>query len=270
MRICLPALAIVLLTAGSTIPTGAASSAQTLAAARAGLAPSGTLRAAINLGNPVLASRDAATADPRGVSVDLTRELATRLNVPLQLVTYTAAGAVVEGVRSGAWDIAYLAVDPERAVDVDFTPPYVEIEGAYLVRQQSPIQQNTDVDRAGVRIVAARGSAYDLYLSRELKNAKLIHAPNSQAVTDAMVAGNFEVAAGVKQQLQADTRRIPGLRVLDGRFMVIDQAMALPRNRPAGARYLAEFVEDVKATGFVAASLKRHGIEGAVVAPAGR
>ena len=250
--------------------TVAMSFAQTDAAVRAALAPSGTLRAAINVGNPVLASRDAATGEPRGVSVDLARELATRLNVPLELVIYTAAGSVVDGIRSGAWDVAFLAVDPARAADIDFTPPYVEIEGAYLVRQESPIQHNADVDRDGVRIVAARGSAYELYLSRELKHATVIHAPTSQAVTDAMVAGNLEVAAGVKQQLQADARRTPGLRVLDGRFMVIRQAMALPKARHAGVKYLAAFVEDMKTTGFVAASLTRHGIEGAIVAPPGR
>ncbi len=218
----------------------------------------------------MLAHRDAATGEARGVSVDLARELAARLDVPLELVIYTAAGTVVEGIRSGAWDIAYLAIDPARAADIDFTSPYVEIEGAYLVPQQSSIRQNSDVDREGVRVVAARGSAYDLYLGRELRNATLVYAPNSQAVTEVMLGGKLDVAAGVKQQLQADARRIPGLRVLDGRFMVIRQAMALPKARLAGARYLAEFVEEMKATGVVAASLKRHGIEGAMVAPAGR
>ena len=183
MRLRLPSLAIAFL-AASLSATSATSPAQTLVAARADLAPSGTLRAAINLGNPVLAHRDAATGETRGVSVDLTRELAARLDVPLELVIYTAAGTVVEGIRSGAWDIAYLAIDPARAADIDFTPPYVEIEGAYLVPQQSSIRQNSDVDREGVRVVAARGSAYDLYLGRELRNATLVYAPNSQAVTE--------------------------------------------------------------------------------------
>ena len=116
-------------------------------------------------------------------------------------------------------------------------------------------------------MVAGRGSAYDLYLSRDLKKAKLIHAPTSQAVTDTMVAGKFDVAAGVKQQLQADAKRLPGLRILDGRFMAINQAMAVPKGRPVGAEYLAQFVEEMKVSGFVADALKRHGIEGAVVAP---
>ncbi|MEP7155933.1 MAG: transporter substrate-binding domain-containing protein, partial [Betaproteobacteria bacterium] len=153
--------------------------------------------------------------------------------------------------------------------DVDFTPPYVIIEGAYLVVKDSPITGNDQVDRAGIRVVAGRGSAYDLYLTRELKNAKLMHAPTSQAVSDLMMKEKFEVAAGVKQQLQADALRIPGVRLLDGRFMVINQAMTLPKGRATGKKFLSDFVEEMKATGFVAASLKRHNIEGAQVAPPG-
>ena len=263
-------LAVFLNACSTMTTTPAPTAAQSLAAVRTELAPSGKLRAAINFGNPILANRDAVTGDARGVSVDLARELARRLNLPLEFVIYTAAGKVVEGIRSGEWDIAYFAIDPVRAADVDFTPPYVVIEGAYLVPQDSPIQRNEDVDREGIRIAAARGSAYDLYLTRELKKAKLIHAPTSQAVTDLMVTQKLDVAAGVKQQLQADAKRIPGMRLLDGRFMVINQAMTLPKGRPAAAKYLADFVEEMKASGFVAASLKRHAIEGAVVAPPGR
>lgn len=236
----------------------------------ADLAPSGRLRAAINFGNPILATRDPATGEARGVSVDLARELGRRLNVPVELVTYTAAGKVVDGLKSNEWDVGYFAIDPVRAADTEFTGPYVVIEGAYMVRENSPIKSNDDVDRAGVRIVVGKGSAYDLYLSREIRNAKLERAPTSPAVTDMMIAQKFEVAAGVKQQLQADARRIPGLRLLDGRFMVINQAMAVPKGRIEGARYLAAFVEDMKASGFVADALKRHAIAGALVAPAGR
>jgi len=266
---------IALLAACSTSMTSppsspaASATAADLAAARAALAPSGKMRAAINLGNPILANRDDAGGEPRGVSVDLTRELARRLDLPLELVIYTAAGKVVEGIRSGEWDIAYFAIDPVRAAEVDFTPPYVIIEGAYLVTKDSPIRRNEEVDRAGVRVVAGRGSAYDLYLTRELKQASLVRAPTSQAVTDLMLQEKHEVAAGVKQQLQADALRVPGVRLLDGRFMVINQAMTLPKGRPAGAKYLAAFVEEMKATGFVAASLARHRIEGAQVAPPG-
>ena len=236
-------------------------------AAVADLAPTGKLRAAINFGNPVLAAKDPSTGEGRGVSVDLARELARRLNVPLEIVPYTAAGQVVEGLKSGAWDVAYLAIDPARAVDIRYSAPYVVIEGAYLVSEGSTIRRNEDVDRDGVRVVVGKGSAYDLFLSRELRKATLVHAPTSQAVTDLFVAQKLDVAAGVKQQLEADAKRIPGLRLLEGSFMVINQAMGTPKGREAGARYLGEFVEDMKASGFVDRALARHGIEGATVAP---
>lgn len=234
------------------------------------LAPSGTLRVAINFGNPILANKNAATGEASGVSVDLGRELGRRLGVPVQLVTYTAAGKVVEGIRNNEWDIGYFAIDPVRAQDTDFTAAYVVIEGAYLVRNESPIMKNEEVDRPGNRIVVGKGSAYDLYLTREIKQATLVRAPTSPVVVDTMVADKIEVAAGVKQQLQADAKRIPGLRLLDGRFMVINQAMATQKGRPAGLDYLKKFVEEMKASGFVADALKRHGIEGAAVAPASR
>ena len=237
------------------------------AAARAVLAPSGTLRAAINFGNPILAVRDAATGEARGVSVDLARELGRRLEVPVELVLYTAAGKVVEGIKKGEWDIGFFAIDPVRAADIDFTPAYVVIEGAYLVPGSSAITRNEDVDREGVRVVVGRGSAYDLYLTRELKKAKIVRAPTSPAVTDMMLADRIEVAAGVKQQLEADAKRLPGLRLLDGRFMVINQAMGIPKGRAVGTAYVSEFVQQMKASGFVANALKRHGIEGAAVAP---
>jgi len=240
------------------------------AAAVSELAPTGRLRAAINFGNPVLASKDAATGEAKGVSVDLSRELARRLGVPLDLVTYNAAGRVVDALKTGAWDVAYVAIDPMRANQISYSPPYVVIEGAYLVRQDSPLRSNAEVDRAGVRVAAATGSAYDLYLSRELKQAKIVRAPTSPAVTDLFVAQGLEVAAGVKQQLEADAKRIPGLRLLDGRFMVINQAMGTPKGREAGARYLRDFIEEMKASGFVARSLERHRIEGAAVAPAAK
>jgi polar amino acid transport system substrate-binding protein len=252
-----------LLTACSTAPM----TPNAPPAAIADLAPSGKLRAAINLGNPILALKDAATDEARGVSVDLARELAKRLGVPVELVTFSAAGKVVEGLKSDAWDVAFVAIDPARAIDMDYSAPYVLIEGAYLVPQASSIIQNADVDRDGVRVVVGVGSAYDLYLTRELKKAEIVRAPTSPAVTDMMLAQRLEVAAGVKQQLQADAKRIPGVRLLDGRFMIINQAMATPKGRAAGARYVAQFIEDMKASGFIADALLRHRIEGAAIAP---
>lgn len=239
------------------------------AAAVAELAPSGRLRAAINLGNPVLASRDPATGEPCGVSVDLARELSARLGVPVELVVYEAAGKVVDALRSDGWDVAFLAIDPKRALEIAYTPAYVEIEGAYLVREDSPIRDNAEVDAPGVRVVVAQGAAYDLHLTRELKRATLVRAPTSAAVVDTFVAGGYDVAAGVKQQLEADAKRHPGMRLLPGRFMVIRQAMGTPRGREAGACFLAGFVETMKSSGFVARALERHRVEGATVAPAG-
>jgi polar amino acid transport system substrate-binding protein len=233
----------------------------------ADLAPSGTLRAAINFGNPILATRDAASGEARGVSVDLSRELARRLGVSLQLVTFPSAGRVVDAVKAGEVDIAFVAIDPVRGADISYSAPYVVIEGAYLVRNESPIRNNAEVDRPGIRVAVGAGSAYDLYLKRELKSATLVRAPTSPAVVDLFHSQNLEVAAGVKQQLEADAKRVPGLRLLDGRFMVINQAIGTPRGRDAGAQYLRSFVEEMKSTGFVAKALARHGIEGAAVAP---
>lgn len=252
-----------LFTACATAPSSPAQAVVSLGE----IAPTGTLRAAINFGNPILATRDAVTGEARGVSVDLARELGRRLGVPVELVTFNAAGKVVEAVKAAQVDVAFVAIDPVRGADMLQTPPYVIIEGAYLVRNDSPIKANEDVDRAGNRIAIGNGSVYDLYLTREVKAATLLRAPTSPTVVDFFVAQNLEVAAGVKQQLQADAKRLPGLRLLDGRFMLIQQAMGLPKGRDASARYLTAFVEEMKASGFVVAALARNGIEGAAVAP---
>ncbi len=234
-------------------------------------APTGRLRAAINLGNPILAKRDPDTSTPVGVSVDLARELAQRLGLPLDLVEFDAAGKSVEAVTAERADFGFFAVDPLRGQGIAFTAPYVLIEGSYLVRQKSPVQTNDEVDRAGTRIVVGQGSAYDLYLTRELKAASIERAPTSPTVVDVFVATNADVAAGVKQQLESDLPRFPALRLLPGRFMVIQQAMGLPKGRSAEAvAYLKAFVEEMKASDFVAQALQRHGIEGASVAPANK
>lgn len=241
----------------------------TTPALRAAFTPTGRLRASINLGNPILAGRDAA-GEPAGVSIDLAREFARRLGVELELVVFDTAGKSVEAVTAEQADIGFFAVDPVRGAGIAFTAPYVLIEGAYLVKQDSPLQANEEVDRAGQRVAVGKGSAYDLYLTRELAQAEIVRAPSSPAVVDTFLAQGLEVAAGVRQQLEADARRLGGLRLLPGRFMVIRQAMGLPKGRDAqAAAFLAAFVEDVKAGGFVAQALARHGIQGASVAPAG-
>jgi polar amino acid transport system substrate-binding protein len=232
-------------------------------------APTGKLRAAINLGNPILAHA-AGDGGAGGVSVDLAREFARRLGVDLELVVIDTAGKSVDAVATERADIGFFAIDPARGAAIAFTAPYVLIEGSYLVKAGSPIRANEDVDRAGPRVVVGKGSAYDLYLTRNLQHAEIVRASSSPAVVTTFLEQGADVAAGVRQQLEADARDRPGLRLLDGRFMVIRQAMGVPKRRgEAAAAFLAGFVEAMKAEGFVAAALARHGIEGASVAPAG-
>jgi len=234
--------------------------------ARTELAHAGKLRAAINLGNPILASRGP-DGTPQGVSVDLAREAARRLQVALELVPFDSAGAVVAAMQAHQVDLAFVAIDPVRGADMAYTPAYVIIEGAYLVRDGSALQRNDEVDRAGTRVAVGRGSAYDLFLARELKAATIVRAPTSPAVTDLFLAQGLDVAAGVRQQLEADARRVGGVRLLPGRFMVIEQAMAVCKGCSQAQDWLSQFIAEMKSSGFVADSLKRHGIEGAAVAP---
>jgi polar amino acid transport system substrate-binding protein len=231
------------------------------------LAPTGRLRATINLGNPVLAQRDADTGALGGVSAELARELARRLGVEAVLVPFDTAGKAFEALSSEACDMGFLAIDPARAEALDFTPPYVLIEGTYLVLEASALHDVEDVDRDGVRIAAGKNTAYDLHLSRTLRHAKLVHAPSSQAAIELFLAGGTETVAGVRQPLAAVAAQRPGFRVMDGRFLAIEQAMALPRSRIAGAAYLRVFIEEMKASGFIAAALARSGQDDATVAP---
>lgn len=238
------------------------------ASVRQAFAPAGKLRASINLGNPILAKRDAATGEPFGVSIDLARALGARLGVAVELVVFDTANQSVEAVRGEQADIGFFAIDPLRGEGISFTAPYVLIEGSYMVPDSSAIQSNEEVDRPGVRVTVGKGSAYDLFLSRTLQAAEIVRAPSSPAVVEVFVDQRLEVAAGVKQQLQADLVRFPGHRLLPGRFMVIQQAMGLPQSRGAeAAQALAAFVQEMKASGFVTEALDRHGIQGASVAP---
>lgn len=232
----------------------------------AALAPQGRLRAAINLGNPILANL-APTGAPVGVSVDLAHAFGKRLGVAVDLVVFDAAGKSVEAVTQNVADIGFFAIDPLRGAGIAFTAAYVLIEGAYLVRQDASFTHNDEVDRHDTTVTVGKGSAYDLYLTRTLKNAQITRAPTSPAVVDVFLHNRDDVAAGVRQQLEADAARLGGLRLLPGRFMVIEQAMGLPIGRGAeAAAALAAFVEEMKASGFVADALARHGIQGASVA----
>ena len=232
-------------------------------------APGGTLRASINLGNPILANKDAATGEPVGVSIDLAREFARRLGVGVDLVVFEKAAASVDAVKNEQADIGFFAIDPARSEGLRFTAPYVLIEGSYLVPEASAFTDNAQVDAQGHRISVGAGSAYDLYLTREIKSADIVRLQGAGPALAALRSGEVEVAAGIRQMLEGEARRAPGVRVLPGRFMVIQQAMGTPASRGAEAQaLLAAFVEEMKASGFVADALKRHRIEGAGVAPA--
>ena len=236
----------------------------------ADLAPTGRLHAAINFGNTVLAQRDPASGAPRGVSVALARALAERLGVPIEFVAFPAAGKVTAAIEANpdAWDVAFVAIDPVRAAHIAFTAPYVVIEGSYLVPDGSALAATEDVDRAGVRIAVSGGSVYDLYLTRAIRHATLVREPKGPAASfDRFLAERLEAVAGVRQQLVAFAAAHHGVHVLPGRFMAIDQAMATPRRRTIGVRYLRRFVEDMKASGMVAHELAVSGHPDATVAP---
>jgi polar amino acid transport system substrate-binding protein len=216
----------------------------------AAFTPTGKLRASINLGNPILANTDPATGQPGGVSVDLAREFAKRLGVDIELIVFDAAGKSVQAVTDDQADIGFFAIDPLRGAGIAFTAAYVLIEGCYLVRNDSPLHDNDEVDRPGRTVVAGKGSAYDLFLTRELKHAAIVHSPTSPAVVDTFAEQRADVAAGVKQQLEADVRRLGGLRLLPGRFMVIQQAMGTPKGRGAAGEDLGFYLfEGIKKGG---------------------
>ncbi len=231
------------------------------------LAPTGVLRACINLGNPILARREGESA--AGVSVDLARELARRLGTGCELLIVEKAAQSVEAVRGERADVGFFAIDPARGEGLRFTAPYVLIEGSYLVAQDGPLHENAQVDRTGVRVGVASGSAYDLFLTRNLQTAAIERMTHAHDVLAALAAGRIEVAAGIRQFLEGAARDDARLRMLPGRFMVIEQAMGLPASRgDAAAQALAAFIEAMKSGGFVAQALARHQIEGASVAPA--
>lgn len=234
--------------------------------ARSELAPTGKLRVGINFGNALLANKDASGAQG-GIAVDLARELARRAGVPLEVLGYESAGKMADGANTGAWDVAFLAADPDRANEIAFTAPYLEVDTIYLVPAGSPLRTLADVDREGVRIAVSEKSAYDLFLTRSLKHAQLVRAPNVNASADLFFRDKLEALAGLKPLLLEAAERQPGARVLDGRFTVVHQAVGTPKTRVAAARYLREFVEDIKVSGFAAKTIEKNGVRGVSVAP---
>jgi len=215
-----------------------------------------------------LAQMNTENAEVSGVSVDLTRELARRLGVPVKLVLFDTAGKVFDAVPSNDWDVAFLALDPVRAKEILFTAPYVIIEGTYVVRDASPFHAIEDFDQPGMRIAVVRGAAYDLFLTRTLKHAELVRSDTSAGAIDLFFDAGLEAAAGVKQPLVEFARTHPGLRVIDGRFTSIEQALGTPNGRPAAREFLQSYIEEMKRNGFVASALERSGQRGVGVAPA--
>jgi polar amino acid transport system substrate-binding protein len=233
-------------------------------AVRTELASTGKLRVGINYGNFLLVNPDRAS----GIAVDLGQELGRRLGVAVELVTFPTAGKLADAVKAGAWDVAFLGAEPQRANEIAFTAAYLEIPATYLVPAGSPIRAVAEVDRDGVRIAVAAKSAYDLYLSRSLKHAQLVRAEGIDASYELFVAQKLEVLSGLKPRLVADAEKLPGSRVLEGQFTAIQQAIGTPKQRAAGAKYLREFAEDAKASGLVAQAISRHRVRGVSVAPA--
>ena len=231
------------------------------------LAPSGVLRVAINVGNGVLVQRSA-KGELSGVSIILARLLAERLKVPIALIPFETAVAAFNALDKGVLDMAFLAIEPERAAKIDFSPPYVSIDGTYLVRTDAPFQAVSDLDKSGVRIAVARGAAYDLFLTRALKQAELVRAPTSAASVDMFISDRLEAAAGVRQYLVERAAGNAGLRVLKDRFTNIEQAIAIPQGRRAGLAYVSVFIEQMKASGKVREALDVTGQTSAAVAPA--
>jgi len=230
------------------------------------LAPTGTLRIGINLGNFLLTAKDPKTGEFKGVAVDLGKELGRRLGVPVEVIGYPSPGALADAVSTGAWDVGFLGAEPQRASQIDFTTAYVEIEATYLVPPGSPIKAIADVDREGVRIAISGKSAYDLYLSRHLKHAQLVREVGADNVFKRFVDDKLDAIAGLRPRLVKDQENLPGSRILDGRFTAVQQAIGTPKGRDEGARYLREFAEDIKATGLVAKTIEKNGVRGLTVA----
>jgi polar amino acid transport system substrate-binding protein len=235
----------------------------------ASLAPSGTLRVAINYGNAVLAQRNSETGILSGVSVDIAQELGRRLGLPLALVSFNAAGKVSAAATENKWDVAFLARDPERARDISFTAAYVVINGNYVVRKASAFATPEQIDRDGVRVAVSGRSIYDLFLARTLKHAKIVRAASPPEAAALFQSERLEVCAGIQSAMQQLVAGDPTLRMIPAAFMQIDQAMGTPVGRPAGAAYLKDFVESIKSDGFVAKALARNGQTDASVAPPG-
>ncbi len=247
--------------------TSGAMATEITQAVRSEIAPSGKLRVGLNHGNFLLVTPGSSANDPRGVAPDVARELGRRVGVPVEFIKFETAGKLGDGVKTGAWDVAFLGAEPQRAAEIAFTAAYLEIPSTYLVPAGSPIRSVAEVDREGVRIAVAEQSAYGLYLARTIKHAKLVTTQGLDSSFDVFVSQKLEALAGLKPRLLTDVQKLPGARILDGQFTAVQQAIGTPKSREASARFLRAFVEEVKASGLVAEAISRNGAQGVSVAP---
>ncbi len=230
------------------------------------LAPSGTLRVGLNYSNFLIVLGDGPDGEPRGIAPDLGRELARRAGLPIQYVKFDGAGKLFDAVKAGQCDVGFLGAEPQRANEVEFSPAYLELPVTFLVPPGSPIRSIADIDRAGVRVSVSDRSAYDLYLTRSLKKAQIIRTAGIPASFDTFVREKLEALAGLKPRLVEEQARLPGSRILEGEVTSVQQAIGAPKGRAAVAKYLREFAEDVKRSGFVARAIEKHNVRGVRVA----
>jgi polar amino acid transport system substrate-binding protein len=233
----------------------------------ADLAPTGVLRAGINLSNFLLVTGKSAAGDPAGVAPDMAREIAARLGVPVKYVPYKTPGELADMAGKSAWDIGLIGAEPQRAAAIAFTAAYVEIEATYLVPAGSPLRSIADVDRAGVRIAVTGRSAYGLWLDRNIKHATLVRSDTLDSAYEQFVQDKLDALAGLRPRLISDVSKLPGASILDGQFTAVQQAVGTARNNAAGAAFLRDFVEEAKASGLVARLIQRHHVVGLTVAP---
>ena len=231
-------------------------------AARAELTPTGKLRAGMNLGNTLFTTKDAVTGELRGVAVDLMRELASRLGVPLEMVVHATPGDVADAVDKGTWDVTILAIAQARAQTIAFSPPITEIEATYVVHKDSMLKSAAQVDAAGIRIAAPAKAGYELFLTQTLRNASLVRTKGFPDSVEAFKARRADALAGLKPNLLDSMASLPDARLIEGRFMTVNHGICTPRQRRAAAEYLKTFVEELNASGFVAKSIERHGVKG--------
>ena len=234
---------------------------------RAELAPTGVLRAGINMANFLLVTGRRDDGGPQGVAPDMAGAVAERLGVEVAYVPYETPGQLADDARNGVWDVGLIGAEPARAEHIAFSAAYVEIEATYLVPADSPLQAIADVDRPGVRIAVAARSAYDLYLTRNIQHAELLRVAGLNASYDLFVNDKLDALAGLRPRLMSDVEKLPGARLLDGKFTAVQQAIGTPRDREAAAAFLHDFVEEAKASGLVGQFIERHQVKGLSVAP---